>query len=204
MRRFIVGLFAFVGFLVFLVVAVGVGAVAWQRYRGGKVDSDTVLSVNLGAGFPDGPPSNAISKLLSPGRPPLKDVLDAIGRAGDDPHVSGLIATTGGDGMGMAQAQELRDAILAFRAKGKRAVIYADSFGDFSSGTVSYYLASAFGEIWLQPMGLVGLVGLRAEGTYFRGTLDMLGVVPRFDHREQYKSATDALTEKTMTAADRE
>ncbi|HUB95735.1 MAG TPA: signal peptide peptidase SppA [Stellaceae bacterium] len=203
--RFIVRFFALIGFLVFAGFAAGVGLALWGHFRGGGTVSDgTVLSLDIGGGFPDGPPSNALSKLLQPGRPPLKDVLDAIEKAGDDPRVKGLIAHTGGDPIGLAQAQELRDAIIAFRAKGKRAVIDADSFGDFSSGTSSYYLASAFDEIWLQPLGLVGLVGLRAEGTYFRGTLDLLGVVARFDHREQYKSATDPLTEKTMTAADRE
>ncbi len=45
---------------------------------------------------------------------------------------------------------------------------------------------------------------MRVEMPFFRGTLDMLGIAPRFDHREEYKSATDLLTEKTMTAPDRE
>ena len=30
---------------------------------------------------------------------------------------------------------------------------------------------------------------------FFRGTLDLLGIVPRFDHREEYKTAMNSLTE---------
>ena len=72
--------------------------------------------------------------------------------------------------------QELRDAIAAFRAKGKFALAFADSFGEFGPGTRAYYLGSAFDEIWLQPLGEVGLIGLRVETPFFRGALDKLGI----------------------------
>jgi protease IV len=168
------------------------------------VAQGTVLSVDIGAGFPDAAPTNAWARLLFAGRPPLKDILDALERASNDPRVTGLIARVGDGEMGLAQAQELREAIAAFRAKGKRTVAYADSFSEFASGTHSYYLASAFDQIWLQPHGLVGLVGLRAEEPFFRGTLDKLGIEPRFDAREEYKSAADPIRRKTMTEPDRE
>ena len=103
----------------------------------------------------------------------------------------GLVARIGDSTMAVAQVQELRDAIAAFRAKGKRAVAYADTFGELGSGTSSYYLAAAFDEIWLQPMGMVGLVGMRVEMPYLRGTLDALGIVPDFEHREEFKDAAN-------------
>ena len=56
----------------------------------------------------------------------------------------------------------------------------------------------------LQPLGEVGLVGLRAELPYFRGTLDKLGIVADFEHREEYKDAANPLTETAMTPAERE
>ncbi|HLI20668.1 MAG TPA: signal peptide peptidase SppA, partial [Stellaceae bacterium] len=59
-------------------------------------------------------------------------------------------------------------------------------------------------EIWLQPMGLVGLVGLRIEMPYLRGTLDMLGITPDFEHREEFKDAANMFTEKQMTDPERE
>ncbi len=204
MRRFLVGILATIGALVLVASAITVGLVLWSQTRGPTIAADTVLAIDIGGGFPDAPPSSALSKLINPGRPPLRDVLDALEQATDDPRVTGLIARFGDGELGLAEAQELRNAILRFRAKGKRTVAYADSFGEFSSGTRSYYLASAFDDIWVQPLGMVGLVGLRAEEPFFRGTLDLLGIVPSFDHREQYKSAVDPLTQKAMTDPDRE
>ncbi len=203
MRRIIVGIFAGIGVAVVLLLLAGVGIGLWLRSTGPHIADNTVLTLDVGGGFPDGPPSSALSNLLFPGRPSLRDVLDAIERAGSDPRITGLFARFGGGELGVAEAQELRDAVLGFRAKGKRAVAYADSFGEFSSGTRSYYAAAAFDQIWLQPMGLVGLVGLRVEEPFFRGTLDKLGIVARFDHREEYKSAADPITETSMTAPDR-
>jgi protease IV len=204
MRRLIIGIFAVFGAFIFIVLAAGAGLAFWSEVHRPAIAENTILTVDMSGGFPDAPPSSALSKLINPGRPLLRDVIDAIDRATDDPRVTGLVARFGDGELGLAAAQELRDAILRFRAKGKRTVAYADSFGEFDSGTRSYYLASAFQDIWLQPLGLVGLVGLRAEEPFFRGTLDLLGIVPRFDHREQYKSAVDPLTEKAMTGPDRE
>jgi protease IV len=183
MRRFIVGFFALIGILVFLVGVAGAGFFYWQRSGEKRVAADTIVALDLGSGFPDAPPSSSITKVLLPQRPALRDVLDGLERASDDPRVSGLIARIGDGDIGLAEVQELRDAVASFRAKGKRTIAYSDSFGEFASGTRSYYLAAAFDEIWLQPLGLVGLIGLRAEEPFLRGTLDKLGVVPRFDHR---------------------
>jgi protease-4 len=100
--------------------------------------------------------------------------------------------------------QEVRDAIAAFRGKGKFALAFADSFGEFGPGTRPYYLATAFDEIWLQPMGNVGLTGLYTDSQFLKGTLDLLGIVPEFEHREEYKTAMNLLTETKMTPAHRE
>ncbi len=202
--RILVGLFAALGVAVTLLLVAGIGIALFARSGGTRVADGTVLSLDIGAGFTDAPQPRALSQLLFPSRPPLRDVLDALEKAGDDARVTGLVARLGDGELGLAEAQELRDAIISFRAKGKRAVAYADSFGELGSGTRSYYLASAFDEIWLQPHGVVGLVGLRAEEPFFRGTLDLIGAVPRFDHREEYKSAADPIVEKTMTGPDRE
>ena len=95
--------------------------------------------------------------------------LDAIETASSDPRVKVLLARVGDDELGLAKIQELRDAIAAFRAKGKFALAFADSFGEFGPGTRPYYLATAFDEIWLQPMGNVGLTGLYAEVAVLQG-----------------------------------
>jgi protease-4 len=143
--------------------------------------------------------------LLAGGRQPrLLDLVQTLERAGDDPRVVGLVARCGSAGRGMATIQELRDAVLAFRAKGKRATAFIETTGEDAPGTAAYYLATAFDEIYLQPSGNIGLTGLLREAPFLRGTLDRLGLVPRFDHRAEYKTAMNLLTEKKFTDAHRE
>jgi protease-4 len=205
MRRIIVGFFAVVGvlsLLVAVILAVGVWRLAGSHVV--PVADHTVLEADFTQAFTDAPPSGGISQIFSAERPSLRDVVDALDKAGNDPKVAGLVAHIGDGEFATAQAQELRDAIAAFRAKGKRAVAYADSFGELGSGTKSYYLAASFDEIWVQPLGIVGLVGLRAEVPFFKGSLDKLGLAPHFDHREEYKTAMNSLTESSITPPHRE
>ncbi len=204
MRRFIIGFFAIVGVCVVVLFALGIGVFFWSQSRAPRIAANTVLSLDLTGALPDAPDNRSISQILFPSGLSLADTLGALERAGDDPRITGLVARIGDGAMGLAETQELRDAIAAFRAKGKRAVAYADTFGELSSGTRSYYLAASFDEIWLQQLGMVGLVGLRAELNYFRGTLDTLGIVPDFAHREEYKDAANTLTETAMTGPERE
>jgi protease-4 len=116
----------------------------------------------------------------------------------------GLVATLGAAPMGMGQVQELRDAVIAFRAQKKAAVAYSETFGEAGPGNGSYYLATAFDEIWLQPSGDIGLTGFIFESPFLRGTLEKLGVTPRLDHRYEYKNAMNLFTERKYTPAHRE
>lgn len=202
--RIIVGVFAVVGALAVLAVCGGVAVWFIAQSREAQIADNTILTLDLTRSFPDAAPGRGLEQLVAPSRMSLIDALDTLRRAGDDPRIAGLVARIGDSGMGFAEVEELRDAIAAFRAKGKRAVAYSDTFGELSSGTRSYYLAAAFNEIWLQPMGMVGLMGLRAELPYFRGTLDRLGIVPDFAHREEFKDAANTLTETGMTGPERE
>src|SRR6266567_3169941 len=204
MRRFVLGLFAFIG-IVTVLAFVGVGVAVWRIALSQPALPDTiVLNAELGRGLTEGAGQGALSDLVFGSKETLRDVLDALERGGNDVRVKGLYARLGGDTLGLATCQELRDAIRDFRAKGKFAIAFTDTFGEFGPATRPYYLATAFDEIWLQPLGSLGLVGLHSESTFFRGTLDRLGVVPSFAHREEYKSAMNALTETAMTAPQRE
>ena len=58
---------------------------------------------------------------------------------------------------------------------------------------VPYFLATGFSEIWLQPSGELGLIGVAAEVTFLRGALDKLGIEPQLDKRYEYKNAADRI-----------
>jgi protease-4 len=204
MRRLIVGFFAVIGFVTVLLVA-GIMLVVGDLKRSvTPLPGNIILTADLTRGLPEGASDDTFLRLLVGGKPTLRDFLDAVEAAGDDPRVKGLLARVGDDELGLARTQEVRDAIAAFRSRGKFAFAFADSFGEFGPGTRPYYLATAFDEIWLQPMGNVGLTGLYVESPFLKGTLDLLGIVPEFAHREEYKTAMNLLTETKMTPPHRE
>ena len=204
MRRFVIGFFATVGFLTALLAVGAVLLIGGLKPRVIPLADNIILTVDLTRGLEEGPSEDHLLRLLVGAEPTLRDVLDGIERASDDLRVKVLLARVGDDALGLGKFQELRDAIKAFRDKGKLALAFADSFGEFGPGTRPYYLATAFDEIWLQPMGNVGLTGLYTEIPFFKGTLDLLGVAPQFDHREEFKTAMNSLTETKMTPPHRE
>lgn len=139
-------------------------------------------------------------------RPPttFHEIVHALQAAAADPRVKGLVARIDGPGYSLAQYQEMRDAIHAFRKGGKFAYVFADNFGGLSSGTGEYYLASAFEKIVLQPVGMVAVTGIASEVPFLRGFLDKIGVRADMTHVGRFKSAPDSLTETGMGAAQRQ
>ncbi|HEU0190735.1 MAG TPA: signal peptide peptidase SppA [Mycobacterium sp.] len=131
--------------------------------------------------------------------PVLHDVVDAIHRAAEDKRVAGLIARVQLSAASVGPVQELRDAIAAFTAL-KPSLAWAETY----PGTLSYYLASAFGEVWMQPSGTVGLIGFATHAMFLRGALEKAGIEAQFVARGEYKSAANLFTEDSYTDAHRE
>ena len=206
MRRFIVRVLAVIGgAVVIMVLASLIGVSMLYRAKGGeRIPEKTIMEINFEQEFVEYHTDNSVAGVFSPQAPTLRDVLDAMEMAANDKRVVALVARVGRNTLGLAQIQEIRDAVLAFRQSGKPAIVHAEAFGEFGPGTGAYYLATAFGEIYLQPSGDVGLTGLIYETPFVRGTLDKLGVVPRMDHRQEYKSAMNTFTEQKFTAPHRE
>ncbi len=201
MKRIFVGTLAVIGGLVIVAVLVA-GIVCWAG-KGG-VPRKTILEVDFEKGLVEYVPDDPLAKITMGKKPTVRDVVEALERASADPRVVALVARVGESDLRLAQIQEVRDAVMAFRDKGKKAVAVAETFGEGGPGNGSYYLATAFDEIYLQPSGDVGLTGLLYERSFVRGTLDKLGFIPRMDHRYEYKSAMNIFTEKKFTEPHRE
>jgi protease-4 len=170
----------------------------------GKVPSKTILEANLEQSFLEDAPDTPTAKFMLIERFTLRDVVDAIDRGANDDRVVGMVAKIGAAPMGLAQVQEIRDAVQRFRAHKKFAVAYAETFGEFGPGNGAYYLATAFDQIYLQPSGDVGLTGIIMESPFIKGTLSKLGVTFRGDHRYEYKNALNFYTESKYTGPHKE
>lgn len=191
--RFIVACLALVGVLT--LAAIGAGIYALTKVGPSPLPARMVVLADLADGLTEGGGDNPLARLS--GRPAIaiQDLVATLDRAQRDDKVSAIIMRFDGAQLGMAQAQEVRDAIAAFRQSGKRAVAYATAFGEGGGGTIPYYAASAFSEVWLQPSGEVGLTGFLLQSPFVKETLDMVGVKPEFAARWEYKSAIETFTQ---------
>ncbi len=194
--------------LVLVIVVLGGGLVGAGIFLSGRktpsVPSKAILEVDLERGLPETAPESPFAMFGGEKPLSLRDLVDALEKAGGDPHVVGLVARLGAAPIGVAEIQEVRDAVKAFRAKKKFAVAYSETFGEFAPGNGAYYLATAFDEVWLQPSGDVCLNGLVAESPFVRSALDKLGVKPEFGQRYEFKNAMNTFTETKFTDAHRE
>src|SRR6266508_5733323 len=163
-----------------------------------------ILELDLTDELVEATPADPLGMALSYRKTALRDVVDGLRRAAPDPRVRALVARIGASRMGLARVQEVREAVIAFRRAGKPAVAWAETFGEFGPGTLPYYLATAFDEIWLQPSGDLGLTGVSVEARFLRDALDKLGVEPEIGQRHEYKNAANVFRERGFTPAHRE
>ncbi len=204
MKRILVTLLAIIGGLTVLAVAVGaIFAIGAVLARPG-VGSEVVLELDLSKGLVEHRPHDPVALLMTEDTPTLRDVLDALKKGEKDERVKGLFANLSHVPLSPAHIQELRDAVVSFRKSGKKAVAFADSFGELAPANGAYYLATAFDEIYMQPSGDVGLYGIAIESAFARELFDKVGIQPQFEKRHEYKSAPETFTETTHSPASRE
>ena len=177
---------------------------AWARRvdtaRHHGVPNGCVLELDLRVAPPETSSLDPLTIITGGGRPlVLREAVSALHRAADDPRVAGLIARVELPAAAAGPVQELREAVAAFTAV-KPSLAWAETY----PGTLSYYLASAFGEVWMQPAGTVGLIGFATNAMFLRDALDKAGIEAQFVARGEYKSAINLFTQDRYTDAHRE
>ena len=168
------------------------------RHHG--IPKGCVLELDLRATPPETSGLDPFAVISGGGRPlVLREAVSALHRAADDPRVAGLIARVELASAAPGPVQELREAIAAFTDV-KPSLAWAETYPK----TLSYYLASAFGEVWMQPSGTVGLIGFATNALFLRDALDKAGIEAQFIARGEYKSAANLFTQDHYTDAHRE
>lgn len=203
----LVGLFATVGFL--LVAAVVTAAFLLPRFDGleprvAELPANTVLVLDLSRGLIEERPDNPLARASLGDALVLREADEALEAAGRDERVKALVIRAGWGEPGLAQMQELRAAVADFRAGGKPVVAFAETFGEAGNGTLHYFLASAAGEVWMQPSGDLDITGFALEQPFLRPLLQDIGARAQVAQREEYKGAMSFLTEDALPAPQRE
>ncbi|MGH3322551.1 MAG: S49 family peptidase, partial [Streptosporangiaceae bacterium] len=164
-----------------------------------------VLEADLTGPLVEGVPHGSLAAAAAFRKPTLRETITALRRAGRDPRVRGLVVKLGGtQAMSLPRAEELREAVAAFRADGKPAIAWAETFGEFGPGNGAYYLATGFDQIWLQPSGDVGLTGIALAQFFLAGAFEQADAKVQYSQRYEYKNAANVFTEHGFTDAHRE
>jgi protease-4 len=203
--RIVVGVFAVLGLLMVSGIGLGVWAVKNQAKVEPKTPEKIILVINFNRelvertqAVPDSIHA-LIDTVTHDEQLSLHDVVYALDHGSKDPHVLGVVGLFGENTPHLSQGEEIRVALQKFRAAGKFSYAFSTGYGGYGPGNSAFYLASNFEKVWLQPVGQLGLAGMRMEQPFARATLDKVGVKAHFTQREEYKSAMNFLTDDKMT-----
>jgi protease-4 len=203
--KWLIRLFAIIGLGTVAIIA-GIFFLASQFRAINKapvVPPHTVLTYDLQGDLSDHMDEGYFLSALWPHEFTLHHFIETLDHASRDPHIEGILVRLDHSALGIAKIQELHTALRRFRSTGKFAIAHCDTFGEILNGTSTYFLAAAFDEIALQPLGSLNIVGLSTELPFGRKLLEELGIDPRFDRREEYKSIIETYTHSQISPENR-
>lgn len=165
-----------------------------------SVGSNSTLVLRLEGEISEKPGADMPFGFLGGAAPPtVTDVWKSLKKAAIDPKVKAVVLMPRGLAVGWAKLQEIRGALVEYKASGKPLFVFLRS-----PRTPEYYLATAADRIHMVPEDMLDMKGLRAEITYYKGALDKLGVKMEVEHAGKYKDAMDSYTRTNMAPESRE
>lgn len=128
----------------------------------------------------------------------LLPALQAIEKAATDPAIKFLYMNLSSLNTGMAQLEEIRDAVKRFRESGKAVIAYASNY---SQG--AYYMATAADKIYIQREGNAMIFGIGTRIMFFKDLLDKLGVEVQLIRHGKFKAAAEQFIASNISEANR-
>lgn len=208
-KKVIARFFIVIGVLTVLNIALIVWLISSIDFSGfGKkeVQEKTLLTINAGAISGDVFPETNYMMLDSffGKQISLLDTLTSVRAAAADPRIVGIFLDLSDMNLSYAQAEELRNELILFKNAGKKVWAWSDSYGEYMSGTKSYYLATAADKIFLQNSGFVTFNGMSSTSIFFKNMLEKIKVEPIGAARKEYKTYWNMYSEDKFTEAHRE
>jgi len=189
--------------LVLIISAVAVSAaglivIALLVGRSPEITRSSTLVLKVGGDLQEMEQGGVIGQFFE-APPTVRSVVDALRKAKIDARISSVVIRPTNTAALWGKVQEVRDAIIDFRASGKPIVGYLEYGGE-----QEFYLASACDSVFLMPTASLDLTGIASYELFLRGTLDKIGAYPDTLHIGDYKSASNTFTERTFTPPHRE
>jgi protease-4 len=199
MREFFKYLFASIlGFFVSIIIVfiicfvIIVGAISSiDSNKTVVVSNNSVLFLNLDQAITERTPKNPFGNLPIVGGEEkdgigLNDFLKAIQKAKTDDNIKCIYLNVSSPNAGYATLREVRNALIDFKKSHKKIIAYSEVY---TQG--AYYLASVADKVYLNPEGALEFKGFSSELTFFKGTLEKVGVEMQVIRVGNYKSAVE-------------
>ncbi len=200
-KIFLASLLAFVVLcviIVFVFIGIVASITADEKVRTG---AKAVLVVDLAHNYPEIGTENPLARFSGKDdgdAPSLYDVVRIIHHAKTDTAVKGIYLKCGSNANGMGSSQEIRNALIDFKASGKFIYAYGDVItqGGYSVGNIA-------NKIYCNPKGGVDWRGFAIQLAFLKGLLQKLEIEPQIFYAGKFKSATEPFRETSMTDANR-
>jgi len=167
-----------------------------------SVGVNSYLEIKLGGELAEWSQPDFLTSFFVGAQPQsLNDIWTNLRKAKVDHRIQGVLLRLNMLQCGWAKADEIRGAILDFRASGKKAFAFIEEAPEFNR---EYYLATACDKIVLHPLGWLGLTGIGGDVPFFKKGLEKLGIQAQFEHIGKFKTAYNQFTEEGFTPAHRE
>lgn len=199
MKKFIIGLLTGI-ILTGLAGIIFVFSLIRFGERRPTVSDGSTLVLHLDGEIPEkAPVSSPFPFIGNPTPVTVQELWGCLKRAAGDSRIKAVLLIANRADVGWAKLQQIRQDLLEFRKSGKPLVAFLRS-----AGTREYYLATAADPIYMSPEDFLDVKGLRAELSYFKRTLDKIGVEVEIEHIGKYKDAGDMFTQTGMSPETRE
>lgn len=202
---FLTVLGVFTGLVLFLVV-VPVVLLTFAIAAGSSkpvTPAASVLELDLRQGISDQPSTDPFAVFSGSGLSVLQ-VVDTLIQAQDDRNVKGLLIRLPESGITPATADELRQAIVRFKASGKPVIAHSQGFMPVGASISSYMVGAAASELWMQNTAGFQVTGLATDNVFLGRAFEKYGVRADFEQRYEYKNAVNEYTQSDYTPAHRE
>lgn len=130
----------------------------------------------------------------------ILDAVRAINAAAEDPSIKYIYLAPDNMSTGLAQVEELRAALVNFRASGKPVISYLEN-----PGNAGIYLSSVSDKVYMtcHPGGISLVNGLSSQLYFLKDALDALGVDVQLIRHGKYKSAGEMYIRNSISAENR-
>ena len=191
-----------IGFIIWIVVISSVvGGI--NADKGFSVENKTVLHMTLDGSIQEKGSSTLDFPLMKMKyKIGISEILHGLKAAKNDSKIQGVFIEINALQCGFASAKEIRDAINRFEESGKFVIAY-------NSGEIithlEYYIASAANESYGFPSSTMQFLGLGAELSFFKNTLDKLDVEMQVirGSDNDFKSAVEPFFRSNMSDSSR-